>query len=193
MIKKVWSKNCSVTAQMRDVQFQQNRTYTCSPSPPLARLLVLVLSIVDWVSLSHSVLWRAKTDSLHMQASGVEADLSHSVMLLYLFIYLFWTPPLITNHKWCNWTLSLAFLHSLYFSPISHMWFPTYHFWGLTRSKGKFFFKAKQAKTFQVTYVTPSSWRFPLPLTFTEIAESRGNKNAWFMKHFNYAHTPHSP
>lgn len=110
-----------------------------------------------------------------------------------VFIYLFWTPPLITNHKWCNWTLSLAFLHSLYFSPISHMWFPTYHFWGLTRSKGKFFLKAKQAKTFQVTYVTPSSWCFPLPLTFTEIAESRGNKNAWFMKHFNYVHTPHSP
>lgn len=68
MIKKVWSKNCSLTAQMRDVQFQQNRAYTCSPSPPLARLLVLVLNIVDWVSLSHSVMRRAKMDSLHTQA-----------------------------------------------------------------------------------------------------------------------------
>lgn len=109
-----------------------------------------------------------------------------------LFIYLFILEAAFDHKSQMLWLKTLFFFFfafSVFLNNLSYMILHLSFLGPNYRSKGNFILKAKQAKTFQVTYVTLSSWRFPLPLMFTEIAESRGNKNAWFMKYFNYAHT----
>jgi len=70
---------------------------------------------------------------------------------------------------------SSAFLLSLYFILISFVLFTAYSFQGL-EIRGTLSFGGR-AKALQVTYVTQSSWCFPLPLRSAEVPESKGNEN----------------
>lgn len=89
MIKKVWSKNCSVTAYVHDVQFQQNHAYTCSLSPPLARFLVLALNYsgLGFFVSQHTV--KSKNGfSPHasMRCGGGTFSFGYFALFIYLFI-----------------------------------------------------------------------------------------------------------